>query len=553
MSPGRPQQAMSSPNSPSPSNVGSQTPAHTTSTTGGSHTPAAATSFMDILEAWRQFNVEKKKTDLDAYVTQIAQLKEDCVQSRKVLAKQTQDFKKVADEEKIKTFGALLKLYQDEVDKLTKRSKYSETCFFGVYKDISEAHDPVPALTAALDEYSKVDTTSKLEIENKRLQLELAEFRKEFQEIQNQEVTIRRLEDKIKDYEVRFEASTQEKIMARENELRQEYKSKMHTVKDRNSELTRQISQLQDDLNKVSRSHDQNQTLIFDVKTKHDEELSSKQGEIDMLTNEIERISSKLSSLQAENSSIREESIKEKSNITPLVKRIAELELECLQKDSEMSKLSDQCSEAKAELKEEMDALQEAMTQLEIEKQKVEKMDRHIQNNPSPADYENIKRELATLQAIVGSDEVAASSANQQNTDKLHKDKNRALENECTKLRHTLGTYETELEECRRRIEQLESIKTDQMSLIQRLEEDIGGSGGNLRSSSSHTSVTHNQDISSLIQQSPPILSLNASSDGQPTVTATPSKDDKMMDIVIGQRDRFKAKILELESVTIRI
>ncbi len=40
-----------------------------------------------------------------------------------------------------------------------------------------------------------------LEIENRKCKTELEEFRKEFQEIQNQEVTIRRLEDKIADYE----------------------------------------------------------------------------------------------------------------------------------------------------------------------------------------------------------------------------------------------------------------------------------------------------------------------------------------------------------------
>lgn len=43
------------------------------------------------------------------------------------------------------------------------------------------------------------------ELEIKRLQKELATFHKEFQEIQNQEVTIRRLEEKIREYERRVE------------------------------------------------------------------------------------------------------------------------------------------------------------------------------------------------------------------------------------------------------------------------------------------------------------------------------------------------------------
>jgi hypothetical protein len=42
-----------------------------------------------------------------------------------------------------------------------------------------------------------------LDIENRKLRTELEEFRKEFQEVKNQEVTIRRLEDKIADYETK--------------------------------------------------------------------------------------------------------------------------------------------------------------------------------------------------------------------------------------------------------------------------------------------------------------------------------------------------------------
>lgn len=49
----------------------------------------------------------------------------------------------------------------------------------------------------------QISKISEQELENKKLQKELAEFRKEFQEIQNQEVTIRRLEEKIREYERR--------------------------------------------------------------------------------------------------------------------------------------------------------------------------------------------------------------------------------------------------------------------------------------------------------------------------------------------------------------
>ncbi|EGG18414.1 C-terminal CASP domain-containing protein [Cavenderia fasciculata] len=527
-------------------NSNSNTPAITT--TVSSSTGGSSSSFLDIVESWKQFGIDKKKGELDSFVSQIASMKEECVQSRKVLAKQTQDFRKVSDEDKLKLFGTLLKLYQEEVDKLTKRSKYSESCFFGVYKDLSELNDPVPALKAALDEYNKVDqSTSKLEIENRKLQLELAGFKKDFQEIQNQEVTIRRLEDKVKDYETKFESTTLEKVQSRENELRIEYKSKIHNLKDRNQELTRQNSQLQDDLNKVSKSHDQNQSSLFDLKVKHDEEISSKQSEIEMLSNEMERVTTKLSTLQAENSSIREESMREKSAIQPLVKRIADLELELLQKDGEVSNFSDSINDLKLQLKQSNDYHHQVETLLQVEKQKVERMDKHIQSSPSLQDYESVKKELEQLQAIVGNEEVQQQLQQHQQNDKILKDKNRQLENDLTKHRLTIATYESELQDYKQKLSYLENIKNDQTQLIQKLEEDISHQD---HPSNNSTLNNSNNNLSSLINESSgsnqnnsPILSNSTDQQQQQK-----SESEKMMDIVISQRDRFKLKIIELEN-----
>jgi hypothetical protein len=58
-------------------------------------------------------------------------------------------FRKLPDDEKLKGFGALLKLYQEEIDTLTKRSKFSDNAFLGVYRFLAEAPDPVLGLEAA--------------------------------------------------------------------------------------------------------------------------------------------------------------------------------------------------------------------------------------------------------------------------------------------------------------------------------------------------------------------------------------------------------------------
>lgn len=61
----------------------------------------------------------------------------------------------------------------------------------------------VPIVDITQEESLKSSRVSELEMENRKYKTELEEFRKEFQEIKNQEVTIRRLEDKIAEYEQR--------------------------------------------------------------------------------------------------------------------------------------------------------------------------------------------------------------------------------------------------------------------------------------------------------------------------------------------------------------
>lgn len=50
----------------------------------------------------------------------------------------------------MKEVGALLKSYQEEIDRLTVRAKHGESAFLDVYQKLYEAPDPAAALIAAL-------------------------------------------------------------------------------------------------------------------------------------------------------------------------------------------------------------------------------------------------------------------------------------------------------------------------------------------------------------------------------------------------------------------
>jgi len=58
----------------------------------------------------------------------------------------TKSLKQAPDEDKLKGLGAVLRAYQEEVNSLTKRSQYAETCFLKLYHSLFDAPDPVKLL-----------------------------------------------------------------------------------------------------------------------------------------------------------------------------------------------------------------------------------------------------------------------------------------------------------------------------------------------------------------------------------------------------------------------
>jgi hypothetical protein len=92
----------------------------------------------------------------------------------------------------LNNLGGLLKHYQEEIDRLTRRSKTAETSFLNLYKSLFELQDPVPIMEISLGQASQLIKFAEADQENKKLMAEQAEFAKELQGIKNQEVTVRK-------------------------------------------------------------------------------------------------------------------------------------------------------------------------------------------------------------------------------------------------------------------------------------------------------------------------------------------------------------------------
>ncbi|KDO30748.1 hypothetical protein SPRG_04649 [Saprolegnia parasitica CBS 223.65] len=164
---------------------------------------------------WKGFDLDSKRAMLDAQGGSMQEQKEASLKSRKALAEHTKRFRKLATEpEKAANLPGLLKAYQEEIDTLTKRAKFSDNAFFTLYKALYEAPDPVPALEAAL-EASAVVAKPGGDADVDALRKEIEAYEAEFAMLKNQDITIRNLEAKIAGFTETLESMVEEKVHER--------------------------------------------------------------------------------------------------------------------------------------------------------------------------------------------------------------------------------------------------------------------------------------------------------------------------------------------------
>lgn len=108
--------------------------------------------------------------------------------------------------------GPLIKLYQAEVDTLTNRARAAEKAFMEIYKALHHTIDPVPALTKAVDKESESDMNDD---DRRRLQTEVEELREELGALQNQDITIRELQQRVLSFESEMEERVREGTILR--------------------------------------------------------------------------------------------------------------------------------------------------------------------------------------------------------------------------------------------------------------------------------------------------------------------------------------------------
>ncbi|CAI5509979.1 unnamed protein product [Closterium sp. Naga37s-1] len=255
-----------------------------------------------ILNYWKEFDLENARTSLDEQGLKIAENQEASSKNRRKLAESTRDFKKAGKEEQSRLFGALLKAYQEEVDNLTKRAKFAEAAFLGVYQKLYEAPDPVPSLASAAEVAA---SAAELAAENRRMHAELEEFRSESAHLKNQQATVRRLEERNRQLEQQMEEKVKEMVAMKQHVLAEESQRSMETLKSREDALQDQLRAARETVSNMQRLHEMSQSQLFELKAQSEEDRASKQGEVNLLTDEVERAQARLLALEREKEALK--------------------------------------------------------------------------------------------------------------------------------------------------------------------------------------------------------------------------------------------------------
>lgn len=512
-------------------------------------TPLSSSSNVSAVATfWKDFDLEKERGILDEQGLRIAENQENSQKNRRKLAESTRDFKKASNEEKLGLFNALLKGYQEEVDKLTKRAKFGENAFLNIYQKLYEAPDPYPLLTSIAE---KDVILSEVESANKKMKVELEEFRTEATHLKNQQATIRKLEERTRQLEQQMEEKVKEIVEIKQRNLAEENQKTMEVLKERERMLQDQLRQAQESVSTMRKLHEFAQSQLFELRAQSDEERAGKQSEVNLLVDEIEHAQTRLLSLEREKGLLQSqlhtanlESGQEKSDkldtnamfensLSAKEKIISDLHMELHNLETTLSNERDYHLN-------EFKKLKALINEKDLE---LEEMKKEIQARPTEKLVNDLRKKVKILQAVGYNSieaedwEVATSGEAPSKLESLLLDKNRKMEHELTQLKVKLAETSSLLEAAEVKIDEQTSKINEQQKLIQKLEDDIS-KGYN--SNDKKGMLFDEWDLS----ESGGIDLVENAEQRRPPADVDQSS---MLKVICNQRDRFRARLRETE------
>ncbi|KAI4998385.1 hypothetical protein ZWY2020_053727 [Hordeum vulgare] len=492
---------------------------------------SSASPLAVVCSFWKDFDLEKERSGLDEQGLKIAENQETSQKNRRRLAENTRDFKKASPDDKLSLFNSLLKSYQEEVDNLTKRAKFGENAFLNIYQKLYEAPDPYPALASMADQDQKL---SELETENRKMKLELEEYRAESAHLKNQQ-----MEEKVR-----------EMVEMKQRSLAEDSQKTLEVLKDRERSLQDQLRQATESVKNMQKLHESAQSQLFELRTQSEEDRTAKEAEVSLLMDEVERAQSRLVSLEREKGDLRSQlqtTNEDTSNNSDYMDPSDILESSLIAKEKIISELNAELRNVESALSSEkemhVNELKKLTALLSEKETAITELKKELQERPTARLVDDLKKKVQILQAVGYNSieaedwELATNGEEMSKLEALLLDKNRKMEHELTQLKVKISEKSSLLEEAEKKIAELTSKVEEQKKLILKLEDDIlkGCSSTDRRSL-----LLNDWDLQE--------IGSNEVSEGTDPRNASPDQDQSsMLKVICNQRDRFRTRLRETE------
>ncbi|XP_069427206.1 protein CASP isoform X5 [Ovis canadensis] len=501
----------------------------------------------------------KLKRELDATATVLANRQDESEQSRKRLIEQSREFKKNTPEDLRKQVAPLLKSFQGEIDALSKRSKEAEAAFLNVYKRLIDVPDPVPALDLGQQLQLKVQRLHDIETENQKLRETLEEYNKEFAEVKNQEVTIKALKEKIREYEQTLKNQAETIALEKEQKLQNDFAEKERKLQETQMSTTSKLEEAEHKVQTLQTALEKTRTELFDLKTKYDEEITAKADEIEMIMTDLERANQRAEVAQREAETLREQlssanhSLQLASQIqkAPDVEQAIEvltrssLEAELAAKEREIAQLVEDVQRLQANLSKLRENSASQISQLEQQLSAKNSTLKQLEEKlKGQADYEEVKKELNILKSM---EFAPAEGAGTQDASRplevLLLEKNRSLQSENAALRISNSDLSGRCSELQVHVTELTATAAEQRELIARLEQDLSTIQSIQRPDAEGAAELGLEKIPEPIKEATALFYGPSS----PASSLPEGQVDSLLSIISSQRERFRARNQELE------
>uniref|UniRef100_A0A4W4HSG6 Cut-like homeobox 1b n=1 Tax=Electrophorus electricus TaxID=8005 RepID=A0A4W4HSG6_ELEEL len=399
-----------------------------------------------------------------------------------------------------------------------------------------------------------------IETENQKLRETLEDYNKEFAEVKNQEVTIKALKEKIREYEQTLKNQAESLAQEKEQRLHNDYAEKERKLQESQESMACRLKEAEQKAQSLQTALETTQAELFDLKTKYDEESTAKVDEIEMVMTDLERANQRAEGAEREAEALREQLTAANKSLqlatqiekAPEVEQAVEvvsrssLEAELSAKEREMVQLVEDVQRLQASLAKLRENSSTQISQLEqqlsAKSATLKQLEEKLQEQ---ADYEEVKKELSIVDLYLRPD-LYPNPLPQDSSKPLEVlllEKNRGLQSENASLRIAnaeLGGRYTALQ-----VEFTAAVKTsaEQKDLILKLEQDLS----TIQTMSSLPRPdTEGADLSGMDGIPEPIKEATALFSGYSELPQ--GQMDSLLSIISSQRERFRARNQELEA-----